>query len=183
MAMSLSVTSGFSDAEENARLERFGYEPAMERSTGRFASFAVAFAFVSIATGTFTTYGSVLNSSGPLGIWMWPITVVGSLAIALIYGSLSARSPVTGYWYEWMSRLANPLLGWGIGWLSLTFLAVVSVAVDYTIASAVAPNLFHYTATATNAWIITGVVLGAQALLVAYSTRWSERINNFAVSV
>ena len=54
---------GFSDAEENARLERFGYEPAMERSTGRFASFAVAFAFVSIATGTFTTYGSVLNTS------------------------------------------------------------------------------------------------------------------------
>ena len=123
--MSLSVTSGFSDAEENARLERFGYEPAMERPTGRFASFAVAFAFVSIATGTFTTYGSVLNTSGPVGIWTWPITVVGSLAVALIYGSLAARIPVTGYSYQWMSRLANPLLGWGIGWLSFTFLAVV----------------------------------------------------------
>jgi amino acid transporter len=97
MAMSLSVTSEVSDAEENARLEQFGYEQAMERSTGRFASFAVAFAFVSIATGTFTTYGSVLNTSGPVGIWTWPITVVGSLAIALIYGSLAARIPVTGY--------------------------------------------------------------------------------------
>jgi amino acid transporter len=178
-----AITSGFSDAEENARLGQFGYEAAMERSTGRFASFAVAFAFVSIATGTFTTYGSVLNSSGPLGIWTWPIAVVGSLAIALIYGSLAARIPVTGYSYQWMSRLANPLLGWGIGWLSFTFLAVVSVAVDYTIASAVAPALFHYTGTETNAWIITGVVLLVQALLVAYSTRWSERINNFAVSV
>src|SRR5204863_10220848 len=69
------------------------------------------------------------------------------------------------------------------GWWSFTFLAVVAVAVDYTIASAVAPNLFHYTGNATNAWIITGVVLLVQALLVAYSTRWSERINNFAVSV
>jgi amino acid transporter len=181
--MSLSVRSGFTDAEENARLEQFGYEAAMERSTGGFASFAVAFAFVSIATGTFTTYGSVLTTSGPLGIWTWPISVVGSLAIALIYGSLAARIPVTGYSYQWMSRLANPLLGWGIGWLSFTFLAVVSVAVDYTIASAVAPNLFHYTGTATNSWIITGVVLLAQALLVAHSTRWSERINSFAVSV
>src|SRR6202030_4309411 len=60
---------------------------------------------------------------------------------------------------------------------------VVVVAVDYTIASAVAPNLFHYTETATNSWMITGLVMLVQALLVAYSTRWSERINNFAVSV
>ena len=51
----------------------FGYTETLERSTGRFASFAVAFAFVSIATGIFTTYGSVLKSSGPLGIWTWPI--------------------------------------------------------------------------------------------------------------
>lgn len=181
--MSVSTREDVADAEENVRLEEFGYEPAMERSTGTFASFAVAFAFVSIATGTFTTYGSVLNSSGPLGIWIWPLSVVGSLAIALVYGSLAARIPVTGYSYQWMSRVANPVLGWGVGWLSFAFLAVVAVAVDYTIASAVAPSLFHYTGTATNAWIITALVLLVQALLVAYSTRWSERINNFAVSV
>jgi amino acid transporter len=181
--MSVAAGTPSTDSYENAGLEQFGYRAEMERTTGRFASFAVAFAFVSIATGTFTTYGSVLATSGPIGIWTWPISVVGSLAIALIYGSLAARIPVTGYSYQWMSRVANPLLGWGIGWLSFTFLAVVSVAVDYTIASAVAPNLFHYTETATNAWIITGVVLLVQALLVAYSTPWSERINNFAVSV
>jgi amino acid transporter len=181
--MSLSAERGRVDPQETDLLKQFGYEEAMERSTGRFASFAVAFAFVSIATGTFTTYGSVLNSSGPLGIWTWPIVVVGQLAVALVYGSLAARIPVTGYSYQWMSRLANPVLGWAIGWLSFTFLAVVVVAVDYTIASAVAPNLFHYTETAANAWIITGLIMVAQALLVAYSTPWSERINNFSVVV
>jgi amino acid transporter len=174
---------GFASASERARLSDFGYEETLERGTGRFASFAVAFAFVSIATGTFTTYGAVLNSSGPLGIWMWPVTVVGQLAVALIYGSLAARIPVTGYSYQWMSRVANPVLGWAVGWVSFMFLAIVAVAVDYTIASAVAPNLFHYTGTAGNAWVITAIVLLVQALLVAYSTRWSERINNFAVSV
>ena len=51
------------------------------------------------------TYGSVLNSSGPVGIWTWPIVVVGQLAVALVYGSLAARIPVTGYSYQWMSRL------------------------------------------------------------------------------
>jgi amino acid transporter len=169
--------------DEGQLLSQFGYTEAMERTTGKFASFAVAFAFVSIATGTFTTYGSVLNSSGPLGIWTWPVTVVGQLAVALIYGSLASRMPVTGYSYQWMSRLANPLLGWAVGWISFTFLAIVAVAVDYTIASAVVPNLFHYTGTPANSWAITAAVLLVQAFLVAYSTRWSERINNFAVSV
>jgi amino acid transporter len=179
-----SVKSSASGATaEDASLSQFGYQESLERGTGRFASFAVAFAFVSIATGTFTTYGSVLNSSGPLGIWTWPITVIGQLAVALIYGSLAARIPVTGYSYQWMSRIANPVLGWAVGWISFTFLAVVAVAVDYTIASAVAPNLFHYTGTQANEWVITAVVLLLQALLVAYSTRWSERINNFAVTV
>jgi amino acid transporter len=118
-----------------------GYQDTLERSTGRFASFAVAFAFVSIATGIFTTYGSVLKSSGPLGIWTWPIVIVGQLAVALLLGSLAARIPVTGYAYQWVSRLANPVLGW-----------------------------------------ITGVILLLQGILVGVSTKWTERVNNFAVS-
>ena len=50
-----------------AELAQFGYTQSMERRTGRFASFAVAFAFVSIATGIFTTYGAVLNSPARWG--------------------------------------------------------------------------------------------------------------------
>src|SRR5690242_18766494 len=100
-----------------ADLEKFGYQQSMERHTGKFASFAVAFAFVSIATGIFTTYGAVLNSSGPVGIWTWPIVVVGQLAVALLIGALAARIPVTGYAYQWVSRLANPVLGWITGWV------------------------------------------------------------------
>jgi amino acid transporter len=160
----------------------FGYEQELERGTGPFASFAVAFAFVSIATGIFTTYGSVLKSSGPAGIWTWPIVVVGQLMVAFIFGALAARIPVTGYAYQWMSRLANPVLGWIMGWASFAFLVVVVVAVDYTIASTVLPGLLNYSGTPVNGWVITAVVLVAQALLVGLSTRWTERVNNFAVS-
>ena len=46
--------------------------------------------------------------SGPVGIWTWPIVVVGQLAVALVYGSLAARIPVTGYSYQWMSRTGQP---------------------------------------------------------------------------
>ncbi len=158
------------------------YTDTLERSTGRFASFAVAFAFVSIATGIFTTYGSVLKSSGPLGIWTWPIVIVGQLAVALLLGALAARIPVTGYAYQWVSRLANPTFGWITGWISFTFLAIVAVAVDYTVAATVVPALFDFTGTALTSFLITGAILVLQGLLVATSTRWTERVNNFAVS-
>jgi amino acid transporter len=167
---------------DSAELSRFGYEQSLERGTGRFASFAVAFAFVSIATGIFTTYGAVLNSSGPAGIWTWPIAAVGQLAVAAVLGLLASRIPVTGYAYQWMSRLANPVLGWIMGWISFMFLAIVVVAVDYTIASTVAPVLLNYTATATITWAVTAVTILGQAVLVGCSTRWSERVNNTAVS-
>ena len=170
-------------ASDAADLAKFGYKESLERRTGRFASFAVAFAFVSIATGIFTTYGAVLNSSGPVGIWTWPIAVIGQLAVAFILGALAARIPVTGYHYQWMSRLANPVLGWILGWISFTFLAIVVVAVDYTIASTIMPVLLNYEGTATAAWIVTALVLLIQAALVAFSTPWAERVNNTLVSL
>ena len=101
----------------------------MARELGWYASFSVAFRFDSIATGIFTTYGVVLNTSGPRGIWAWPVTVVGQLAIALIFGALAARIPISGYAYQWVSRIANPVAGWVMGWISFSFLGVVVVAV------------------------------------------------------
>ena len=155
-----------STSSDASTVAAFGYTETLERSTGRFASFAVAFAFVSIATGIFTTYGSVLNSSGPMGIWTWPIVIVGQLAVALLLGSLAARIPVTGYAYQWVSRLANPVLGWITGWISFTFLAIVVVAVDYTVASTVVPALFEFEGTAATAFLITAGVLLLQAVVL-----------------
>ncbi|PXY28969.1 amino acid permease [Prauserella coralliicola] len=164
-------------------VSEFGYSQQMKRELGWYTSFAVAFGFVSIATGIFTAYGSVLNSSGPLGIWTWPVVVVGQLCVALVFGALAARIPVSGYAYQWISRLANPVLGWIMGWVSFTFLAVVVVAVDYTIASTILPVLFQYQGTSANAWVITAGVLLLQAVLVALSTRATQRVNNVAVTM
>ncbi|MCX4795650.1 hypothetical protein OG497_16385 [Streptomyces sp. NBC_01242] len=88
-----------------------GYKQEMRRELSRYASFAMAFGFVSIATGIFTTYGSVLNSSGPRGIFAWPISVIGQLSVALVFGALAARIPINGYAYQWVSRLVNPVWG------------------------------------------------------------------------
>ena len=155
----------------------------LKRDVTPFQSFAIAFGFVSIATGTFTAFGAMLASSGPAGIWTWPVVVVGQLMVALIIGSLAARIPVTGYVYQWASRLTNPIFGWIMGWISFTFLAVVLVAVDYTIASTVLPALLNYEGTVANAWRITGLVIIVQAVMIAFSTRFTQKSNAVAVTI
>jgi len=162
-------------------VERFGYRQEFDRSLRRFASFAIGFSFISITTGIFTTYGSILISSGPLGIWTWPLVIVGQTAVALVFGALAARMPLAGYSYQWMSRLANPHIGWLLGWFSFAFLVVDVVAVDYALASAVIPALFSYAGTIANIWAVTALIVAAQGVLIMLSTLWSERVNNTAV--
>ena len=111
-------------------VQKYGYRQEYRRDLKRFASFAVGFSFISITTGIFTTYGSVLISSGPLGIWTWPIVIIGQLFVALVFAALASRMPIAGYSYQWVSRLANPKVGWLIGWISFVFLVVDVVAVD-----------------------------------------------------
>jgi amino acid transporter len=175
-------TPAHAGAADAAELQRHGYRQEFERTIHRFASFAVAFSFISITTGIFTTYGLVLTTSGPVGIWTWIIAALGQLAVSLVFGSFAARIPLTGYSYQWFSRLANPVAGWCLGWISFTFLAVVVCSVDYALAQVVFPTLFGYTGTETNEWLVTAAILVAQALLIAYGTRQTSQVNNAAVA-
>ncbi len=178
--MSLAENTQSNYAEQ--AVQKYGYRQEFRRELKRFASFAIGFSFISITTGIFTTYGSVLNSSGPLGIWTWPIVIVGQLFVSLVFAALASRIPLAGYSYQWTSRLANPKIGWLIGWISFTFLIVDVVAVDYAVAQTVIPSLLGYTETPKNAWLVTAIVVLLQALLIIFSTLWSTRINNTAVA-
>ncbi len=54
--------------------------------------FAISFAFISVAVGIFSTYDDVLQTSGPVGIWLWILVGVGQLSVALVYARLRAGS-------------------------------------------------------------------------------------------
>src|SRR3989442_2046520 len=177
----MSLADNTQSFSEDQTLQKFGYQQEYKRELKRFASFAVGFSFISITTGIFTTYGSVLISSGPVGIWTWPLVIVGQLFVSLVFAALASRIPLAGYSYQWVSRLANPKVGWLIGWISFIFLIVDVVAVDYAVASTVLPSLFGYTESAQNAWLATTIVIVVQMVLIVYSTFWSTRINNAAV--
>jgi amino acid transporter len=124
--------------DEDGLLRRFGYWPRFARTLGWGESFGVAFSFISVTTGIFTTFGFLLSTAGPRGIWTWPLAVAGQTLVAHVYGygALAARIPVAGGPYQWASRLAGPLVGWWLGWLSLAFLVIVTVSVDYALVQA-----------------------------------------------
>ena len=82
--------------DDDAVLSRFGYHPQFIRTLRSFESFAVAFSFISITTGIFTTFGFLLNTSGPRGIWTWVIVIVGQTLVACVYAALAAKVPLSG---------------------------------------------------------------------------------------
>ena len=179
MDMDQVTTGAVPDDEE---LERFGYRQQFVRSLRHFESFAVAFSFISITTGIFTTYGFALATGGTRAIWTWPIVVVGQALVALVYGALSARVPLSGYSYQWASRLANVSVGWWFGWMSFAFLTIVTVSVDYGLVQVAFQPLIGETYTPTSAALETLVVLALQAALIIASTGITTRVNNTAVA-
>jgi amino acid transporter len=168
--------------EDDALLPHFGYTQQFVRSLRNFESFAVAFSFISITTGIFTTFGFALTTGGPRAIWTWLIVAAGQALVALVYGSLAARVPLSGYSYQWASRLANVHVGWWLGWMSFAFLSIVTVSVDYGLIQVAFQPLIGETYTATSAALETLVVLALQAALIIWSTRITTRVNNTAVA-
>ena len=174
------VTTGAVPDDEE--LTRFGYRQQFARSLRHFESFAVAFSFISITTGIFTTYAFALTTGGTRSIWTWPIVIAGQALVALVYGALSIRVPLSGYSYQWASRLANPHVGWWFGWMSFAFLTIVTVSVDYGLVQVAFQPLIGQTYTPTSAALETLVVLALQAALIITSTRLTTRVNNTAVA-
>jgi amino acid transporter len=167
---------------DDAELDRYGYRQQFVRSLRHFESFAVAFSFISITTGIFTTYGFALAAGGPRSIWTWVIVVAGQSLVALVYGALATRVPLSGYSYQWASRLANAGVGWWLGWMSFAFLSIVTVSVDYGLVQVAFQPLIGEAFSPTSAALETLAVLAIQAALIIVSTRLTTRVNNTAVA-
>ncbi|MBI1784209.1 amino acid permease [Candidatus Sumerlaeota bacterium] len=102
-----------------AELQKFGYVQELKRTMGGFSSFAIAFSLISITTGISAGLSQGLRQAGPAVVWSWCIVVVGQTLVALVLAELSTRFPISGYGYQWTSRLMNPHYGYFVGWLLL----------------------------------------------------------------
>ncbi|MFJ3513490.1 APC family permease [Streptomyces sp. NPDC090131] len=164
-------------------VELGGYRQELKRTLGSFQVFAISFAFISVAVGVFATYDEVLRSSGPVGIWLWPIAAVGQTLVALVVAQFAARIPLSGSSYQWASRLASPRIGWWFGWLTFCYLAIAVVAIDNALASQAFMPLAGIAPDEDTARMITLVVLLVQAVLAIASMRLVGWINSAAVGL
>jgi amino acid transporter len=162
-------------------LRRFGYRQVFQRTLRPFESFGVAFSFISITMALFVSFGFLLSVAGPRGIWIWPIAFAGQFLVCLVCAALAAKIPVAGIHYQWGSRLANPTVGWWLGWLSFTTLTILTVSVNYAFVQLAFQPMFGIAYTPLGAAIQTFVLLAIEAALIIGSTIITTRLNNLAV--
>jgi amino acid transporter len=170
-------------ATADAAVEQSGYAPELKRTLGSFQLFAISFAFISVAVGVFATYGIVLNTAGPVGIWLWVVAAVGQTLVALVVAQFTARIALSGSSYQWASRLANPKIGWLFGWLTCWYLATAVVAMDNALASQAFMPLVGIQDNESTARLITVAILIIQAVLVIASTRLLGLVTSGAVAI
>jgi len=116
--MSLSRASE-AEHDDDRDLRSFGYEPQLSRSMGLFSSLSISISCMCITAGIFTVYGYSLGLVGPSFIWTWPIVAIGQIVVALVLADLAGRIPLSGYAFQWTSRLVNSHYGWFTGWAGL----------------------------------------------------------------
>lgn len=163
--------------------EDCGYEPELKRTLSSFQMFAISFASVSVIIGIFGTYDDVLQTSGPVGMWLFPVVAVGQILVALVYAQFAARIPLSGSSYQWASRLANPKIGWIFGWIAVWNVGLSPVTINNALASQCLMPLFNMAPSETTARVITVILLVIQAVIVIASTRIVGLTNSLSVGV
>jgi len=137
------------DLREKEQVERdiqdlhtLGYKQSLRRTIGAFTSFALGFAMVSITAAIFTVFSSPFDNVGGAATWLWFPTLIGVGALLLVYAHLAARMPLTGYAYQWSSRLVNGHYGWFTGWAGVLAFTAGTAGVSIGMASVFAPYLW-----------------------------------------
>ncbi|BDX30156.1 putative amino-acid permease [Mycobacterium antarcticum] len=171
-----------SDEDE---LRAFGYEPQLERSMGAWSSFSISISCMCVTAGVFTTYAYSLGMVGPVFVWTWLIVSIGQILVALVLAELAGRMPISGYAYQWTSRLINSHYGWFVGWAGLMAFIPGFTGLNFGLAP-VLLNRLGIEITTTSTLIVVVVVLVSQLAINLAGVRVASRINNavaFAVEI
>jgi amino acid transporter len=175
-------------ARDDAHLESLGIKPQLNRTLGAFSSFAVAFSYISVATGSFTQQAVAIGVGGPPFIWGWFIVILGQTFVALNFAELSSHFPVAGSIYQWSKRLSNKTLGWFTGWFYFWAGTLTVTAVAATVPYVMSP-LFGIDLAAPspvpflNTWSFLSIIaLGVSTLINAFGVRLLAILNNLGVA-
>ena len=177
---------------DDADLAKLGYRQSLDRSVGRFGSFAAGVSYISILTGTFQLFYFGFGSGGPAYWWSWPMVFAGQLMVALCFAELAARYPYAGSVYNWSKQLGSRTTSWLAGWTmliaSIVTLAAVVLAYQLTLPQLWSGFQVVGDGTGTYDFAVNAVLLGSVLVLFttlvnAYGVKLMSRINSVGVFV
>ncbi|HET9104695.1 MAG TPA: amino acid permease [Solirubrobacteraceae bacterium] len=189
--MATATTGG--DSNE---LAEFGYKQELDRSLGKFSSFAAGFSYISILTGVIQLFAFGFLFAGPAVWWTWFIVLGGQMTVALCFAEMAGQYPLAGSVYNWSKRVAGDFWSWMTGWIYVvgSIVTVAAVAVAWQVVlPLVSPKLFQILGSPSDAGLYytqggahNALLLGA--ILVVFGTvvnmagvKIMARINNFGV--
>ena len=177
--MSLNPASTAATQDDDRELRSFGYEPQLNRSMGLFSSLSISISCMCITAGIFTVYAYSLGIVGPAFIWTWPIVAIGQILVALVLADLAGRIPISGYAFQWTSRLVNSHYGWFVGWAGLMAFTPGFTGLNLGLAP-ILMNRLGVEINATNIMVVTILLTVSQLLINLAGVRIASRINNVA---
>ena len=109
--------------QEDAVLEKLGYQQELKRSFGLLGMIVFSFSIVT----SWTALGGVLivgvESGGPpVMIYSWIGISVVTLAVAYSMAEMCSAYPVAGGQYSWVAVLAPPSIARGMSWVTGWFM-------------------------------------------------------------
>ncbi len=181
-----------SKSSDSSGMDEFGYAQTLDRSIGKFASFAAGVSYISILTGVFQLFYFGFAMAGPAYAWSWPIVFVGQLMVALCFAELAGRYPVAGSVYNWAKQLSSGTFAWLAGWLllisSIVALGAVALALQLTLPQIWSGFQVIGDGTGTYDFALNGVLLASimisiSTLINAFGVKLMTKINSIGVFV
>ncbi len=171
---------GLSDVADAGDLNKFGYHQELRRTLSTYGSFAVAFSMVSITTAIFFLLPSLFGTSGPIGVTLWIPCAAGVFLIVMVYSHLAARIPITGFAYQWNSRLISPHYGWFTGYTAFVAFIAGTAATAVALATVFAGDVWSNPSHGDVVLFAT-VAMAVAAAINVVSIRAVSAVNNLGV--
>jgi amino acid transporter len=176
--MSLTHASQ-AEHDDDRDLRSFGYEPQLNRSMGLLSSLSISISCMCITAGIFTVFAYSLGTVGPAFVWTWPLVAIGQIIVALVLADLAGRIPLSGYAFQWTSRLMNSHYGWFTGWAGLMAFTPGFTGLNLGLSPILLSRL-GVEVNVTTIMVCTIALTVSQLLINLAGVRIASRINNIA---
>lgn len=146
---------------------------------GLTSSLSISVSCMCITAGIFTTYAYSLGMVGPAFVWTWLVVSVGQILVALVLAELAGRMPISGYAFQWTSRLVNSHYGWFVGWAGLMAFIPGFTGLNFGLAPILLERL-NLAITPTSTLVVVVIVTLTQLAINLIGVKIAARINNVA---